>query len=49
MYKSNGVGLAAPQINKAIRMFVIDTYQIVEGFDDDDKRWQASGYGGYTQ
>jgi peptide deformylase len=38
MYKSNGVGLAAPQINKAIRMFVIDTYQIVEGFDDEDKR-----------
>ncbi|MDR3679653.1 MAG: peptide deformylase [Flavipsychrobacter sp.] len=38
MYKSNGVGLAAPQINKAIRLFVIDTYQIVEGFDDEDKR-----------
>lgn len=38
MYHSNGVGIAAPQINKAIRLFVIDTIQIVEGFDDEDKR-----------
>jgi len=38
MYHSNGVGLAAPQINKAIRLFVIDTIQIVEGFDEEDKR-----------
>lgn len=38
MYHSNGVGLAAPQINRGIRLFVIDTIQIVEGFDDQDKR-----------
>lgn len=38
MYHSNGVGIAAPQINKAIRLFVVDTEQIVEGFDDKDKR-----------
>ena len=25
MYKSNGVGLAAPQVDLAIRLFVIDT------------------------
>jgi peptide deformylase len=37
MYRSNGVGIAAPQINKAIRLFVIDTIQIVEGFDEQDK------------
>jgi peptide deformylase len=37
MYHSNGVGVAAPQINKAIRLFVIDTEQIVEGFDEEDK------------
>lgn len=37
MYHSNGVGIAAPQINHAIRLFVIDTVQIVEGFDDEDK------------
>lgn len=36
MYASNGVGLAAPQVGKAIRVFVVDTEQIVEGFDDED-------------
>jgi peptide deformylase len=38
MYHTNGVGLAAPQVNLAIRLFVIDTVQIVEGFDDEDKK-----------
>src|SRR5690606_25146111 len=38
MYYSNGVGIAAPQINKPIRLFVIDTIQIVEGFDDEDRK-----------
>lgn len=38
MYHSNGVGLAAPQINKPIRLFVIDTVQIVEGFDEEDRK-----------
>ena len=28
MYNSHGMGLAAPQINKATRMFVIDTIQV---------------------
>ena len=37
VYNSNGVGLAAPQINKPIRLFIIDTVQIVEDFDADDK------------
>src|ERR1044071_3103929 len=37
MYNSSGVGLAAPQINRAIRLFVVDTEQIVEGFDEEDK------------
>ena len=36
MYASNGVGIAAPQVNKAIRLFVVDTIQIVENFDDED-------------
>ena len=38
MYHTNGVGIAAPQVNKPVRIFVIDTIQIVEGFDDQDKR-----------
>jgi len=38
LYNSNGVGLAAPQINKPIRLFVIDTIQVVEDFNDEDRR-----------
>lgn len=37
MYHTNGVGLAAPQVNKSIRVFVVDTEQIVENFDEEDK------------
>lgn len=37
VYNSNGVGLAAPQINKSIRLFIVDTDQIVKDFDDEDK------------
>jgi peptide deformylase len=38
LYNSNGVGLAAPQINKPIRLFIVDTIQIVEDFNDEDKK-----------
>jgi peptide deformylase len=38
MYYTNGVGLAAPQINRPVRIFVVDTEQIVEGFDEEDKK-----------
>lgn len=37
MYASNGVGLAAPQINRDIRLFVIDSQQIFENLDEDEK------------
>lgn len=37
MYESNGVGLAAPQINRPIRLFVVDSTQIFEGMDEKDK------------
>jgi len=37
MYASNGVGLAAPQINKDIRLFVMDSMQIFENLDDDEQ------------
>jgi len=36
MYKSNGVGLAAPQINKSIRLFVIDSEQIFANQEPDE-------------
>jgi peptide deformylase len=38
LYNSNGVGLAAPQINRPVRLFIVDTIQIVEDFNDEDKR-----------
>lgn len=37
MYASNGVGLAAPQINKDIRLFVVDSTQIFEHMEAEDK------------
>lgn len=37
MYGSSGVGLAAPQINKDIRLFVIDTVQMFNNMEDDEK------------
>ncbi len=37
MYHSHGVGIAAPQIGKAIRLFVVDTVQLVEQFDEEDR------------
>lgn len=38
MYASNGVGLAAPQVNRDIRLFVVDSHQIFEGMDEKEKK-----------
>ena len=35
MYTANGVGLAAPQINKAIQVFIIDTAPFSENEEND--------------
>ncbi len=37
MYSTNGVGLAAPQINKDIRLFVMDSEQIFDNQEEDEK------------
>ncbi len=37
LYNSNGVGIAAPQINKPVRIFLVDTEQIVKDFEDEDR------------
>lgn len=37
MYNSRGVGLAAPQVNKDIRLFVIDSVQIITNLEPDEK------------
>lgn len=36
MYGASGVGLAAPQIGKAIRLFIVDTEPFVTDEDDED-------------
>jgi peptide deformylase len=36
LYNSNGVGLAAPQINKSIRLFLVDSAQVFENDEDGD-------------
>lgn len=38
MYASAGVGLAAPQINKPIRLFVVDTAQMFANMDENEKK-----------
>ena len=37
MYNSNGVGLAAPQVNAPVRLFIIDSEQVFRNQDDDEK------------
>ena len=37
MYASNGVGLAAPQVNRDIRLFVVDTEQMFASMEDEEQ------------
>ena len=36
MYGSNGVGLAAPQVNRSIRLFVVDTEQMFRNMEEEE-------------
>jgi peptide deformylase len=45
MYYSSGVGLAAPQINRDIRLFVVDSSQIFTNLDEEDKGKYPDGPG----
>lgn len=38
MYASNGVGLAAPQINKDVRLFIIDSAQIFVNMEEEERK-----------
>lgn len=38
LYASSGVGLAAPQVNKAIRLFVVDSAQIFNQMKEDKEQ-----------
>jgi peptide deformylase len=42
MYASNGVGLAAPQVNRDIRIFVMDSAQIFANMDEQER--EEDGY-----
>ena len=37
MYESSGVGLAAPQVNRPIRLFVVDSTQIFNNLEDQEE------------
>ncbi len=39
MYHSNGVGLAAPQVNKSIRLFVVDSVQVFANQEEGDEEY----------
>ncbi len=39
MYESNGIGLAAPQINKNIRLFVVDSTQIFANAEPEEETY----------
>jgi peptide deformylase len=45
MYASSGVGLAAPQVNKNIRVFIIDTVQIFNNMNEEEKKEYNDGPG----
>ena len=37
MYASSGVGLAAPQVNRSVRLFIVDTEQMFANMDEEEK------------
>lgn len=37
LYASNGVGLAAPQVNRDIRIFLVDTVQMFNNMEEEEK------------
>ncbi|MBC7888010.1 MAG: peptide deformylase [Ferruginibacter sp.] len=45
MYNSNGVGLAAPQVNKEIRLFMIDSTQVFANLEEDEQDLYPDGPG----
>jgi peptide deformylase len=45
MYASNGVGLAAPQVNRSVRLFVVDSTQIFENLEADEEGIYPDGPG----
>ena len=46
MYNSKGVGLAAPQVNRDIRLFIVDSLQIIANLEEGEK-WDYPTDDGY--
>lgn len=47
MYYTNGVGIAAPQVSKDIRLFVIDSEQVFNNTEEDDENEAFPGETGF--
>ena len=45
MYSSNGVGLAAPQVNRDIRLFVVDSRQVFDNLEENERDKYLDGPG----
>lgn len=45
LYASNGVGLAAPQVNRDIRLFIVDSEQVFKNLDKEDEGKYADAPG----
>lgn len=43
MYNADGVGLAAPQVGQAIRLFIVDTFQLLSDNPDRELKIPAKG------
>ncbi|MFT5821922.1 MAG: peptide deformylase, partial [Crocinitomix sp.] len=46
MYEASGVGLAAPQIGKSLRLFIIDASPFADVDDDEEPDPKAAGLQG---
>lgn len=49
MYNATGVGLAAPQIGKSIRLFVVDASPFADKEDDEEEDPKAEGLMGFKK
>ncbi|HVB03795.1 MAG TPA: peptide deformylase [Chitinophagaceae bacterium] len=38
MYASNGIGLAAPQVERPIRLFIVDTSRVLENMEPEERK-----------
>lgn len=43
MYFTNGIGLAAPQVNAPIRLFIVDTEQLKKNEDEIEEEFNGEG------